>query len=387
MKKYRMCMIPAYPLENVQILKDRVILPYVCYRQFGESLTLITKPAGDYPYLTYLPGANLVFLPAEEAHMEAAIRYVAAHYNEIDLLFLFSSRGSYADLARTYKSLRPDGIIYLKLDANIDWANALPLSHKPFANFLRDCDIISCEARRLQAFLYKKWRRPVEYIPNGVYLPLYPEAADVRYEEKENMILTVGRLGTAQKNTLLLLYAYALAFVELKTPWDLVLIGSTTPEFQADHEEFCRKFPSIAPHVHVTGIIEDKQTLYQYYRKAKIFALPSRLEGGSPNVFSEAAVFGCTVITTGVDAADDMTDCGRVGRICADAEDIEGFSKELLALCRDSDYLARNFHDMRAYIRECFDYERLAGRLRLLIDLQALKNNARMEQDYEAVYN
>lgn len=156
MKKYRMCMIPAYPLENVQILKDRVILPYVCYRQFGESLTLITKPAGDYPYLTYLPGANLVFLPAEEAHMEAAIRYVAAHYNEIDLLFLFSSRGSYADLARTYKSLRPDGIIYLKLDANIDWANALPLSHKPFANFLRDCDIISCEARRLQAFFVQK---------------------------------------------------------------------------------------------------------------------------------------------------------------------------------------------------------------------------------------
>lgn len=58
------------------------------------------------------------------------------------------------------------------------------------------------------------------------------------------MILTVGRLGTAQKNTLLLLYAYALAFLQLKEPWDLVMVGSVTPEFQSEYEEFCRRFPA-----------------------------------------------------------------------------------------------------------------------------------------------
>lgn len=137
------------------------------------------------------------------------------------------------ELARTYKSLRPDGIIYLKLDTNIDWANALPLSHKPFADFLQNCDIISCESRRLQSLLYKKWQRTIEYIPNGVYYPLYPEAGSIRFEEKENIILTVGRLGTAQKNTHLLLYAYALAFPQLKEPWDLVMVGSVTPRISS----------------------------------------------------------------------------------------------------------------------------------------------------------
>ncbi|MDE6404916.1 MAG: glycosyltransferase family 4 protein [Lachnospiraceae bacterium] len=373
MNKYKMCMIPAYPLENVQLLKDRVILPYVCYRAFGESLRLVTKSTGDYPYLSYLEGADLIPLPEDRPHMEEAVRYVSAHSGEIDLLFLFGARGEYMELAAAYKAARPDGLIYMKLDANIDWANAFPLYDNDFSAMLQSCDVISCEARHLQAFLYKKWQRPVEYIPNGVYYPLYPEAETARYEEKENIILTVGRLGTAQKNTLLLLYAYALAFAELKEPWELVLAGSFTPEFQADYDDFCRRFPPLAPHIHLTGNISDKQTLYQYYKRAKIFALPSRLEGGSPNVFSEAAIFGCTVITTGVDAADDMTDFGRVGRIVPDTEDFEGFSRALVSLCNNPDYLARNFHDMRAYMREFFDYERLAQRLHVLLELQSLK--------------
>ncbi len=373
MNKYKMCVIPASPLENVQLLKDRVIFPYVCYRTFGESLRLVTKCTGDYPYLSYLEGADLVPLPEDQPHMEAAVRYVSGHAGEIDLLFLFGARGEYMELTRTYKSLRPDGIIYLKLDTNIDWANALPLSHKPFADFLRNCDIISCETRRLQSLLYKKWQRPVEYIPNGVYYPLYPGASDVRFEEKENIILTVGRLGDIQKNSLLLLYAYALAFPQFDEPWDLVMVGSVTPEFQADCEDFCRRFPPLAPHVHLTGNIADKHTLHQYYRRAKIFALPSRAEGGSPNVFSEAAVYGCTVVTTGVDAAPDMTDNGRVGRISPDIEDFDGFARELAAVCLDPAYLARNFHDMRTYIKEFFDYERLAARLQILVELQASK--------------
>lgn len=373
MNKYKMCVIPAFPLENVQLLKDRVIFPYACFLAFGESLQLVTKSTGDYPYLSYLKGAQLVTLPESQPHMDAAVRYVSEHHAEIDLLCLFGVRGEYIELVQTYKALRPDGIIYLKLDTNIAWANDLPLFDASFSAFLQGCDIISCEARRLQALIYKKWRRPVEYIPNGVYYPLYPEAADVRYEDKENMILTVGRLGTVQKNSLLLLYAYALTFVELKEHWELVMIGSITPEFQADYDDFCKRFPSLAPYIHLTGNIADKNTLYQYYKKAKIFALPSRVEGGSPNVFSEAAIFGCTVVTTGVDAAGDMTDDGRVGRISPGTEDIDGFAKELTALCRDPDYLARNFHDMRAYMREFFDYERLASRLHILVDLQRLK--------------
>ena len=113
MKKYNICVIPAYPLENVQLLKDRILIPYVCYRHFGNSLTIVTQKKEDYPYLTYLEGAQLHVLPCSESlsHMEAAASYVAANYTEIDLLFLFGARLEYTELALQYKALRPDGII------------------------------------------------------------------------------------------------------------------------------------------------------------------------------------------------------------------------------------------------------------------------------------
>lgn len=370
MKKYNICVIPAYPLENVQLLKDRILIPYVCYRQFGQSLTIVTQKIEEYPYLTYLEGAQLHALPCtdELPHMEAAMQYVTCHYQEIDLLFLFGARLEYAGLAAQYKALRPDGIIYLKLDINSGWANALPLDHKPYADFLDACDIISCEARRLQHLISRKWRRTIEYIPNGLYYPLYPSMAQTTYADKENLILTVGRLGSVQKNSHVLLYAYALAYLQFTEPWDLVMIGSVTPEFQEIYDAFCREFPPIAPHVRLTGSIADKALLHSYYRRAKIFALTSQMEGGSPNVYAEAAGFGCTVLTTDIDCAQDMTDGERLGKIVKDPDNIQGYAQALFALCADQAYLERNFTSMREYIRHYFNYEHIARRLGLLFE-------------------
>lgn len=370
MKRYNICVIPAYPLENVQLLKDRILIPYVCYRQFGQGLTIVTQKVEEYPYLSYLEGAQLHALPCtdELPHMEAAMQYVTCHYQEIDLLFLFGARLEYAGLAAQYKALRPDGIIYLKLDINSGWANALPLDHKPYADFLDACDIISCEARRLQHLISRKWRRTIEYIPNGLYYPLYPSMAQTTYTDKENLILTVGRLGSVQKNSHVLLYAYALAYLQFTEPWDLVMIGSITPEFQEIYDTFCREFPPIAPHVRLTGSIADKALLHSYYRRAKIFALTSQMEGGSPNVYAEAAGFGCTVLTTDIDCAQDMTDGERLGKIVKDPDNIQDYAQALFALCADQAYLERNFTSMREYIRHYFDYEHIARRLGLLFE-------------------
>ncbi len=378
MREYRICVVPAYPLENVQLLKDRVLIPYVYYRQFGASMTIITQQKEEYPYLASLPGAQLHILPCRNAasHMEAAVNYVTAHHSEIDLLFLFGARLEYMDLAACYKAHRPDGIIYLKLDMNSGWANALPLDFEPYAAFLRSCDIISCECRRLQQLISQKWRRPVEYIPNGLYYPLYPAMRDTAYADKENIILTVGRLGSAQKNSHVLLYAYALSFLQLKTTWELIMIGSVTPEFREIYDVFCREFPEIAPHVRLTGIITDKALLHSYYRRAKIFALTSEMEGGCPNVYAEAAGFGCTILTTDIDCAQDMTDHGRLGRIVKTFGDIPAYANALSSLCADQAYLESNFDAVRKYIRNCFDYEHIVKRLRLLIDCAALEKDS-----------
>lgn len=370
MKRCNICVIPAYPLENVQLMKDRIVIPYVCYRHFGSSMVIVTQKNGEYPYLDYFQGISLYFLSCsgEQQHIQAAAQYVERSYADIDILFLFGARLEYIELANLYKTLNPKGIIYLKLDANAGWMNALPLENKKYSAFLYKADIVSCESRRLQSFLYKKWKRRIEYIPNGIYYPFYPAMRECVYEEKENIILTVGRIGSAQKDSHVLLYAFALAFPYFREPWELVMAGSVTPEFQNLFDAFCQEFPEIAAHIRLPGQITDKERLCGYYQKARIFALTSQMEG-CPNVFAEAAGFGCTVITTNIDAAGDMTDNGRLGRIVDAFGDIPAYAKALSELCADKAYLERNFYDMRTYIEEYFNDDHIAERLHILFEL------------------
>ena len=202
---------------------------------------------------------------------------------------------------------------------------------------------------------------------------------ECRYEEKENIILTVGRIGSYQKNSHVLLYAYAMNFPSFKENWELVMVGSVLPEFQNIYNSFCAEFPEIAAHIHLTGSIDDRKQLCAYYRKAKIFALTSYVEGGAPNVFAEAAGFGCTVITTDIDAASDMTDYGRLGKVVADAENIPAYARKLSELCTDQEYLKRNFYDMRKYIEEYFNYDRVAERLHILFELINAEDRSKCE--------
>ncbi|MCM1261253.1 MAG: glycosyltransferase family 4 protein [Butyrivibrio sp.] len=371
MKRCNICVVPAYPLENVQLMKDRIVIPYVCYRHFGSSMVILTKENGEYPYLNYFEGITLQFLPCSEevSHMQAAVQYVAENYMDIDLLFLFGPRLEYIELAHVYKELNPNGIIYLKLDANSGWANALPLDDEQYADFLKKIDVISCESRKLQSFIYSKWRRRIEYVPNGIYNDFYPAMSECQYNEKENIILTVGRIGSAQKNSHILLYAYAMSYPYFKEKWELIMVGSVTPEFQQFFDEFGREFPEIARHIRLTGQIDDRGQLCAYYRKAKIFALTSHMEGGCPNVFAEAAGFGCTVITTNIDAAQDVTDGGRVGRVVDTLSDIPAYARALSELCANQEFLEHNFYEIRKYVGEYFDYDRIAERLHILFGL------------------
>lgn len=53
------------------------------------------------------------------------------------------------------------------------------------------------------------------------------------------------------------------------------------------------------------GPIADKARLESYYAKAKVFALSSYSEGGSPNVIGEALRNGCYIITSKISAWQD----------------------------------------------------------------------------------
>ena len=142
---------------------------------------------------------------------------------------------------------------------------------------------------------------------------------------------------------------------------NLTLVGSIEPAFHTVIEQYFSKYPQLGSRVTFTGVISDKEQLRSEYLKAKIFALPSIFEGGTPNVIGEALTAGCVTAVTKIDAWEDAIDCGKCGKAAA-INDILGFSKILLELCNSSDLeqMSRNAYE---YARKNYDMENIVARL------------------------
>ena len=97
------------------------------------------------------------------------------------------------------------------------------------------------------------------YLPNG-YDNLFVEKnfKIKEFKEKENIILTVGRLGTKEKNTELLLES--LKEIDLND-WKVILIGSEIEELLKYKEKYFKENPKLKEKIIFTGEIKDKSII------------------------------------------------------------------------------------------------------------------------------
>lgn len=144
-------------------------------------------------------------------------------------------------------------------------------------------------------------------MPNGFderllrRLELVPRSA----ERKENLIVTVGRLGTEEKNTEMMLDALGRIDLTRGGGWKCCLIGTTEPSFREAVDRFYELHPDKRESVVFTGPIYDKRALWEYYDRSKVFVLTSRWESYGL-VLNEAKRFGCYLVSTDVGAARDL---------------------------------------------------------------------------------
>lgn len=128
------------------------------------------------------------------------------------------------------------------------------------------------------------------------------------WEEKENIMVCVGRIGNYQKNTEMLLDA--LKFVDLKD-WKIYMIGPITSSFDLKEggnfqnviDQFFKECPQHKDKLIFTGTIYDQKEILEYYNRAKVLLSTSRHEGFA-NIYSQATALGCYVISTDVGGAD-----------------------------------------------------------------------------------
>jgi GalNAc-alpha-(1->4)-GalNAc-alpha-(1->3)-diNAcBac-PP-undecaprenol alpha-1,4-N-acetyl-D-galactosaminyltransferase len=366
---YSICPYTYY--RNEQFMKDCILLPYTFSKIEDFQTVIVTAQKEEYTYLELLPGLITEIVPpvsSSEQWVDFACSYIRQNYNKIDILFCFGSYVTNQKIIPLYKSLHPKGKVILKLDINSGWADRLSLSIPDLRRMYDNCDLITCESKCMKKLLSEKWPYRIEYVTNG-YLEDVSPLHSVDYNQKEKTILTVGRLGSKVKANHILLEAFAKC-AETYSDWKIKLVGSIEPEFQHYIEDYYRKHPELSSRVIFTGKISNKEQLNEEYRKAKIFAMTSVSEGGTPNVFSEAARNGCYIVSSEIDAVDEMTYWGQCGKSFP-INDLEGLIR-IFEEILDKNYepiMRQSCEVIQEYHRRYFDFKRMAKKLLHLLSL------------------
>lgn len=347
--------------DNVQLVKECGTFPYLLYKNYGCDASMVGSYKEEYTNLKYIEGVKMEYLP--DGKLQTKVNYLMKESGEIDCLLLRGCYPNYYAIADTYKKYNPQGKICLFLDANSEWMDRISWAEPNFALFMQQCDVICASGHTMQRHLNEKWPWTIEYIPNGFY-NFSNQAWNIDFDKKKNRILTVGRLGTPQKATEVLLEAFA-RIAEKIPEWELRLVGGCTIKFESYLAQYWEKHPQLKGRIHLVGKIVDRESLYQEYLDAKIFALPSVIEGGTPNVIAEALSAGDAIAITKIDEYNDAIDRGRCG-LASQINDIKGFSDILLSMCQDKKLVEKCNHAYE-YAKSNFNMERLTAKLYTLI--------------------
>lgn len=238
---------------------------------------------------------NLIYLQEKYAPSNSLIKAITsnvifvkkivktARKNQIDILIGFTTSVNILSIISSRFLKRPNLIsernnpeVYVP---NIFWRILRNFCY-PFTNGL----IVQTDV--IKGFYQKIIQESkIKIIPNPIDEIILSVRKD--YSERENVILTVGRLD-ANKNQRLLIEAFANLNV---VNWKLVIVGDGILR-----EEYIKLTSSlgISDKVDFVGNISN---VSDYYNKAKIFVFTSKSEG-FPNALLEAMSFGLPCIST-----------------------------------------------------------------------------------------
>ena len=178
-------------------------------------------------------------------------------------------------------------------------------------------------------------------------------------KSKENLFITVGRLGTKQKATEVLLEAYA------KTAgmhnWKLILAGDIEERFRGYIRKYYSNNPHIKDRVFFTGYISSREKLYDLYDVAKVIVLPSRWESFGI-VLVEALSRGCRIIgSSEVAPIRELLNEGKYGYTVA--VDSIGELADAMRKITEDDYSESAIAEIKRYAEDNFSWDVICGKL------------------------
>lgn len=233
----------------------------------------------------------------------AAIRYLRNAAKDIDVLNLYHLSRHTLVYGLIYKMANPKGLLYLKMDAY----NSHLQTQKRYAKgrlknyifrkleqrFLKNLTLATVENKAgvaLAKKTYPELASRLMYLPNGCNDDFLGQID--KFEDQENIILSVGRIGGDDKNYDLLLKA--LPKFNLGD-WKMRVVGPMTDAFAEKWQAAQQSFPLETARIEFLGPIYDRKTLYEIYAKSKVFFLTSRFESFGI-AYVEALYFGAVLV-------------------------------------------------------------------------------------------
>ena len=340
-------------ISAAHLYKDVGGIPYALAKYCGWQTTLVYSDINgrlqDEKYEKYVQLRTIHYSKACQRMKLKWLKYfrvmqfVWRHAADYDVLNFYHVDKLIMFLCWLAKKRNPLVFTYVKMDMEKAGLQSILSDQKKGKRrirhiFIHSVDLFTVETRQYAELLAKKTRffRRTRYLPNGYF----SEWSTGARREKENMLLTVGLLGTWQKNT----------------------------------ELFVESLTQISPE-RLQGEVKDKAQLSQFYQRAKVFILSSREESWGLVVSEAMAEDDYIVVTDCCDAFHeyiDTTEEHGFGKIVPneDAVALRGAIEEVLDGRVDA---VRRGGQAGKYAREHLDWKVVAKELDCLLRMKSLK--------------
>ncbi|MBR0163508.1 MAG: glycosyltransferase family 4 protein [Lachnospiraceae bacterium] len=336
MKKF----VALFPIaKSVHVTKEIGLIPYYMHVKYGyEPSIACYGRQNEFPTIDQTPGLSIWTIERSKTvnvieklfyrfvlgsnYMDYlyVAEFIKKNAMTIDVLQVYHVHDEFVGLlSRLYKKYNKKGVLCLKLDlgentyrACLERYNERGFKHIRYRirlHLLRQyIDIVSVESRKFITGIREIFDKEPLYLPNGCY-----ELKSVTINEhRENLFLTVANL-SEWKGSDLLVEAFAMIYE--KCNWNLVLVGPCENNVLRRIKDIFKDHPKLERRIIMTGNIVGKRELYEYYKRAGVFILPSKGEA-FPTVVMEAMYNGCfLVITETVAPKDDIVVDGDEGVI------------------------------------------------------------------------
>ncbi|WP_326511616.1 glycosyltransferase [Clostridium intestinale] len=341
---------------NYHLTKDVGYIPYLMHKNYGIESRIICYETDKYDYLdNEVKGLKLEKLKkiSNNKNLDSII-YLFLNSKKIDILNLYHFRKIHLVYVLVYKLLRPNGKVFMKLDANESIRNSKIgfLSNK----ILKKIDLISVETIALHSWLNNNWPVKVEYIPNG----FIKQDKEINTKNKKNIILFVGRVGAPEKQNEILLNAFCSIYKQIPG-WKLKFVGPITKEFVEEVNKKISDNSEMSKYIEVSGEVNEKQKLSDIYNEAKVFCITSKYESFCL-ALAEAIGSGCYVITSNILSASDITNNGEYGKVIDDIND-SNLAEALLSVCNSNTINYNLNNNIIKYANDNFSWDSLCKKI------------------------